>query len=197
MHKKITTTTVALGLAAATVLTTGSSASAHGYTTATASRQMHCAQGAVSGCGQIQWEPQSVEGPKGFPARGPADGRICAGGNTRFAELDNPRGGAWPTTQLSSGQSYTFTWRNTARHSTSTYQYYITRNGWNQNAPLTRAALEPAPFLTVNLGGRQPGATESHSGRIPGGKSGKHLILAVWNVADTGNAFYACSDVRF
>ncbi|MCX2968703.1 lytic polysaccharide monooxygenase auxiliary activity family 9 protein [Streptomyces sp. TRM70308] len=195
--RRLTSIAAALGIAAATVLTTAGSASAHGYSTSPASRQMHCAQGTVSGCGQIRWEPQSVEGPKGFPARGPADGTICAGGNARFGELDDPRGGNWPTTQLRSGQQTTFTWRNTARHSTSTYDYYITRDGWNPNRPLTRADLERAPFLSVNLGGRQPGATESHTGRLPGGKTGRHLILAVWNVADTGNAFYACSDVRF
>nr|WP_308404804.1 lytic polysaccharide monooxygenase [Streptomyces sp. XM4011] len=26
-------------------------------------------------------------------------------------------------------------------------------------------------------------------------RPGRHLILAVWDVADTGNAFYSCSDV--
>lgn len=32
---------------------------------------------------------------------------------------------------------------------------------------------------------------------MPTQKTGKHIILAVWNVADTTNAFYACSDVQF
>ncbi|UGY94288.1 lytic polysaccharide monooxygenase auxiliary activity family 9 protein [Streptomyces gobiensis] len=197
MRKNLTAAAVALGIASAAVFATGGSAAAHGYSTSPVSRQMHCAQGTVSNCGQIRWEPQSVEGPKGFPGAGPADGRICAGGNSRFAELDDPRGGSWPATQLRGGQGYTFTWRNTAPHRTTDYRYFITRNGYNPNRPLTRADLEPAPFLTVPMGGRQPGTTESHSGTIPSGKSGKHMILAVWNIYDTGNAFYACSDVRF
>lgn len=197
MRTRITAAAVAMGIAAATAVATGGSAAAHGYTTSTPSRQMHCAQGTVANCGGIQWEPQSVEGPKGFPGGGPSDGRICAGGNSRFSELDQPRNGSWPTAQLSSGANYTFSWRNTARHRTTDYRYYITKNGWNPNSTLTRADLEPAPFLTVPMGGRQPAATESHTGRLPSGKSGRHLILAVWNVYDTANAFYACSDVRF
>ncbi|MGW2849460.1 lytic polysaccharide monooxygenase, partial [Streptomyces sp. NPDC001274] len=40
------------------------------------------------------------------------------------------------------------------------------------------------------------GSTVTHSGVLPQ-KSGKHLILGVWTIADTGNAFYACSDVTF
>ncbi|MGO4752139.1 lytic polysaccharide monooxygenase, partial [Streptomyces sp. 2MCAF27] len=42
-----------------------------------------------------------------------------------------------------------------------------------------------------------PPSTLSHSGAIPSRKTGRHLILAVWTVADTSNAFYACSDVQF
>lgn len=197
MRKKLTAAAIALGIAGATAVATGGTASAHGYTTSPVSRQMHCNQGTVSNCGGIQWEPQSVEGPKGFPGGGPADGQICSGGNGRFGQLDDPRGGNWPTTQLSAGQNHTFSWKNTAMHRTTDYRYYITRNGWNQNRALTRADLEPAPFLTVSMGGRQPGTTESHTGRLPSGKSGDHVILAVWNVHDTANAFYACSDVRF
>ncbi|WP_175410826.1 lytic polysaccharide monooxygenase [Streptomyces sp. TRM64462] len=187
---------VALGVAGATLLATGTAGS-HGYTDAPISRQKLCANGTVTNCGSIQWEPQSVEGPKGFPARGPADGTICSGGNSRFAQLDDPRGGAWPATRLTAGQSYTFRWQFTAPHRTTDFRYYITRDGWDPNRPLTRAALELQPFLTVPYDGRQPPYTFTHQGTVPSGKSGRHLILAVWTVHDTGNAFYACSDVRF
>ncbi|MFR9725489.1 lytic polysaccharide monooxygenase [Streptomyces sp. MS19] len=196
MRKRITTAVAGVGMAMTMVLGTGGSAQAHGYTTSPTSRQLFCAQGAVSDCGSIIWEPQSVEGPKGFPQAGPADGTLCAGGNSRFSQLDNPRGGSWPTTRVSSGQRFTFNWTFTARHSTTDFRYYITRNGWNPNQPLTRAQLDTTPFLTVPLNGRQPGQTESHAGTLPS-RSGRHVILAVWNVADTGNAFYSCSDVQF
>ncbi|MBL1066896.1 lytic polysaccharide monooxygenase [Streptomyces sp. 7-21] len=197
MHRKITAAAAGAGLAMLSALATAGSAEAHGYTTSPTSRQAFCAQGAVSDCGEIVWEPQSVEGPKGFPSAGPADGAICSGGNSRFSQLDDPRGGAWPATDVSAGQSISFTWTFTASHSTSDFRYYLTNDSYDPSQPLTRADLEPEPFLTVSMDGAQPGETETHTGTLPAGKSGRHLVLAVWDIADTGNAFYACSDVQF
>ncbi|MFE3599308.1 lytic polysaccharide monooxygenase [Streptomyces sp. NPDC059096] len=195
MRKKMGAAVVGLVVTAVSLLATGS-ASSHGYTDSPISRQKLCANGTVANCGNIQWEPQSVEGPKGFPAAGPADGKICSGGNGQFAQLDDARGGSWPTTKLTSGQSHTFRWQFTARHATTDFRYYITKNGWNSSQPLTRAALDTQPFLTVPYNNQQPPATLSHSGTLPS-KSGRHVILAVWTIADTSNAFYACSDVQF
>ncbi|MFJ8753226.1 lytic polysaccharide monooxygenase [Streptomyces sp. NPDC102441] len=196
MRKRASAAVIGLAIAGVSMFAT-SSASSHGYTDSPISRQKLCAEGTVTGCGNIQWEPQSVEGPKGFPAAGPADGKICSGGNGGFAQLDDPRGGNWPATQVTAGQGYSFRWQFTARHSTSDFRYYITKNGWDSTKPLTRAALESQPFMTVPYGNQQPPATLTHQGTMPTQKSGKHVILAVWNVADTGNAFYACSDVKF
>lgn len=195
MRQRIGAAVVGLAVAGVSLLATGS-ASGHGYTESPISRQRLCAAGTVTNCGEIQWEPQSVEGPKGFPAAGPADGTICAGGNSRFAPLDDPRGGAWPTTRLTPGGSHTFRWRFTAPHATTDFRYYVTRNGWNPDQPLTRTALDPQPFLTIPYNGQRPPYTLTHTGTLPV-KSGRHLILAVWTVHDTGNAFYACSDVQF
>ncbi len=196
MRKKASAAVIGLAIAGVSVLAT-TSASSHGYTDSPISRQKLCANGTVTGCGNIQWEPQSVEGLKGFPAAGPADGKICSGGNGQFAQLDDPRGGNWLTTQVTGGQGYSFRWQFTARHSTSDFRYYITKDGWDSTKPLTRAALESQPFMTVPYGNKQPPTTLTHQGTIPTQKTGKHIILAVWNVADTANAFYACSDVKF
>ncbi|MEU3028248.1 lytic polysaccharide monooxygenase auxiliary activity family 9 protein [Streptomyces incarnatus] len=200
---RIKTRMSAVVLGAVTVgafaLSTGG-ASGHGYTDLPISRQKLCANGTVKGCGDIQYEPQSVEGPKGFPAGGPADGQLCNGGVDRFTQLSSPTtpsGAAWPTTQVTGGQSYTFRWQFTARHATTDFKYYVTKQGWNQNHPLSRSDLNLTPFLTVPYNGQQPPATLSHSGTLPTGLSGHHVILAVWTIADTGNAFYACSDVNF
>jgi chitin-binding protein len=197
MRRKLSAAVTGAGLALVSVLGTSGTAQAHGYSTAPTSRQAFCAQGAVTGCGAIVWEPQSVEGPKGFPQAGPPDGRICSGGNTRFAELDDPRGGTWPATRLAPGQGYTFRWTFTVQHRTTDFQYFITRNGYDAGQPLTRADLEPRPFMTVPMGGRQPAPAESHQGTVPTQKSGRHMIVAVWTIADTSNAFYACSDIQF
>ncbi|MEU9761199.1 lytic polysaccharide monooxygenase auxiliary activity family 9 protein [Streptomyces sp. NPDC047985] len=196
MRKRSSAAVVGLAIAGASLFAT-SSASSHGYTDNPISRQKLCANGTVTGCGNIQWEPQSVEGPKGFPAAGPADGEICSGGNSVFAQLDDPRGGNWPATKVTAGQEFSFRWQFTAPHATSDFRYYITKDGWDPTEPLTRADLEPQPFMTVPYGGNRPPATLTQHGTIPAQKNGKHIILSVWNVADTTNAFYACSDVQF
>lgn len=68
MRKKTKWYAAVLGLttAGAFVLSAGG-ASGHGYTDLPISRQKLCQNGTVTNCGDIQWEPQSVEGPKGFP----------------------------------------------------------------------------------------------------------------------------------
>ncbi|SFD54100.1 lytic polysaccharide monooxygenase [Streptomyces aidingensis] len=142
-------------------------AGAHGYVSSPPSRQAQCAAGVVD-CGQIQWEPQSVEGPKGL--------RSCSGGNAQFAELDDD-GKGWQVTPV--GSTTTFTWHLTARHATSNWQYFA-------------GGRLVAQF---DDGGARPGATVTH--RVDfGGLTGQQKVLAVWNIADTGNAFYACTDVR-
>ncbi|MFC7306527.1 lytic polysaccharide monooxygenase auxiliary activity family 9 protein [Streptomyces monticola] len=150
----------------ALTLSTGS-ASAHGYVNSPASRQAQCAQGTVS-CGDITYEPQSVEGPKGL--------KSCSAGISRFAELDDDSKG-WVATPV--GKSQAFTWTLTAAHATSTWEYYV---GGNKVAEF-------------DDGGAQPGSTVTHQVDF-GGASGKQKVLAVWNIADTANAFYACIDVN-
>ncbi|GAA3770456.1 lytic polysaccharide monooxygenase [Streptomyces phyllanthi] len=201
MRQKTKWYAAAVGLATtgALVLSSGG-ASGHGYTDLPVSRQKLCQNGTVTGCGDIQWEPQSVEGPKGFPSSGPADGQLCSGGVGRFGQLNSPTkpgGGAWPTTRVTGGQNYTFRWQFTAMHATTDFKYYVTKQGWNQNHALARSDLNLTPFFTVPYNGQRPPSTLSHTGRLPSGLSGHHVVLAVWTIADTGNAFYACSDVTF
>ncbi|MDA3642980.1 lytic polysaccharide monooxygenase [Saccharopolyspora indica] len=144
-----------------------STASAHGYINTPPSRQAQCAQGTVS-CGQIKWEPQSVEGPKGLTS--------CSGGNGRFSELDDDSKG-WQATRV--GNSVNFNWTITASHATTTWEYFIGGN---------RVAV-------FDDGGKRPPNSFSHNVNL-GGVSGKQKLLAVWNIADTGNAFYNCVDLQ-
>ena len=56
----------------------------HGYISSLFGRAFGCRTKANSGCGNVQYEPQSVEGPDRFPETGPADGAIAsAGAGTR------------------------------------------------------------------------------------------------------------------
>ncbi|MFB7470171.1 lytic polysaccharide monooxygenase [Kitasatospora sp. NPDC056184] len=172
-------------------------ANSHGFINLPPSRSALCGAGVVKNCGDIQWEPQSVEGPKGFPTRGPADGTICAGADARWAPLDNPRNGAWPTTKVTGGAQQTFTWEIEARHSTTNFRYFLTKQGYDPTQKITRASLDLTPFLTVPYNGRQPAAVTTHTGTLPTGRTGHHVVVAVWDVADTANAFYSCTDVLF
>ncbi|MEU1350662.1 lytic polysaccharide monooxygenase [Streptomyces sp. NPDC005786] len=142
-------------------------ASAHGYVSSPPSRQAQCAAGVVD-CGQIKYEPQSVEGPKGLQS--------CSGGHADYAELDD-NSKNWQVTPV--GSSADFSWHLTARHATSSWQYFV-------------GGTKVAQF---NDGGAQPGATVTH--RVDfGGITGRQKVLAVWNISDTANAFYACVDVQ-
>ena len=132
---------IAVGALALTVSTSVPLAYGHGWTNSPISRAKLCQQGAVQNCGAIQWEPQSVEGPKGFPAAGPADGVLCSAGLAQFHELDDQRGGAWPATQLQGGQGFTFTWHLTAPHSTADFSYYMTKQGWKSGMGPGRQSL--------------------------------------------------------
>ncbi len=141
--------------------------------------------------------PDGVEGPKGFPQRGPRDGEICAGADGRWAPLDDQRGGTgWPATTVAAGQPFSIVWQFTARHATTSFRYFLTKDGWDNTQPLTRAALDLTPFIQSNYSGRLPSNPTTHSGTLPQ-RHGRHIMLAVWDIADTGNAFYQCSDLDF
>lgn len=159
-----------LAVAATVVaLAFASPASAHGYVASPPSRQAMCASGRVANCGEIIYEPQSVEGPKGLHS--------CSGGNARFAELDDPSKD-WPATQV--GNTVTFTWTFTARHATLDFEYWI----------------GDTMIASFDGGGKQPPVGGvSHTVNL-GGRTGRLLVLAVWNIADTANAFYSCVDLQ-
>lgn len=144
-----------------------STASAHGYISSPPSRQAQCAAGVVE-CGPIKYEPQSVEGPKGLQS--------CSGGNADYAELNDDRKN-WQVTPV--GSSADFSWSLLARHATSNWQYFV---GGSKLAQFSG-------------GGVQPGPTVTH--RVDfGSLTGRQKVLAVWNISDTANAFYACIDVQ-
>ncbi len=167
MRRRITYPLATLGLVA-TSLAVPSAAQAHGYVSNPPSRQALCASGTVRDCGPIQFEPQSVEAPKGS--------QRCDGGVAQWSVLsDESRN--WPARNV--GSSVTFTWVLTARHRTADWQYFI--GG-------TRIA-------TFDGGNAQPDATVSHTidlGKFPG----RQRLLAVWNIGDTPMAFYNCVDLN-
>ncbi len=171
------------------------SAYPHGYVSSPESRSLLCKQGGNSNCGAIQYEPQSLEAPSGYPSAGPADGKIGSAGLAQFAELDEQTATRWTKRPMKSGLQ-NFSWTFTANHATRNWRYYITRADWNPNTKLSRASFESSPFCQVDGGGRQPPATATHSCNVPS-RSGYQIVLAVWEIADTSNSFYNLLDLQF
>lgn len=99
-------------------------------------------------CGDIKYEPQSVEGPKGLTS--------SSGGNSRFAERDSDSKG-WKVTPVS--RTTSFQWGLTARHATSTWQYFMRR----------------AEGRRIHDNGAQPGSTVTHQVNF-GGLAGKQKV---------------------
>ncbi|WP_445356089.1 lytic polysaccharide monooxygenase [Microbulbifer sp. EKSA008] len=146
-------------------------------------------------CGAVQWEPQSIEGNEGFPESGPADGQIASAGDSSWSELNEQSSDRWVKNYISSGWQ-TFKWRFTANHVTRDWKYYITKEGWNPNAVLTRDQFDLDPFCEVDGNYEQPAVNTTHECQVPE-REGYHVILAVWDVGDTVNAFYNVIDVEF
>lgn len=183
-----------LAVAAVMMFLTTETVSAHGYVDSPGSRAILCKNGQNSDCGAIIYEPQSLEAPKGFPATGPADGKI-ASANGAFPKLDEQSATRWAKVNISPGQN-TFNWKLTAAHATTSWKYYITKPNWDPNAPLTRNSFDLTPFCSVDYGGVRPPFTYSDTCNVPQ-RTGYHVILAVWEIADTANAFYNVIDVNF
>jgi predicted carbohydrate-binding protein with CBM5 and CBM33 domain len=169
MKRRFTLPALTVAAVTGSMFVAVSPASAHGYISSPPSRQANCASGAVSGCGDIVYEPQSVEQPKGSTQ--------CNGGGSRFTVL-NDNSKSWPAASV--GSSVTFNWVITARHRTATWEYYIGNK----------------LVASFNDNGAQPGATKSHTVNFAG-YSGRQTVLARWNISDTINAFYSCVDVNF
>ena len=146
-------------------------------------------------CGDIQYEPQSVEGFDGFPEGGPADGYIASAEILMARNLDEQTSERWQKRPIEAG-SQEFEWTFRANHIAAGFKYYITKEGWDQNSPLARSAFDLNPFCEVDAHGEMTQNTATHTCNVPD-REGYHVILAVWDVGDTDKAFYNAIDVVF
>lgn len=164
---RVTTSSLGvIGLTLVGLFAVPQTASAHGWISDPPSRPDLCYTGSVDfECGPIKWEPQSVEAAKGSMQ--------CSGGG-RFSELDN-ESLPWPRQTI--GSTVDITWTIQANHSTSTWEYYV----------------DGQLHTVIDDGGALPPFTLTHT--LTDLPAGDHKILAVWNIADTPNAFYNCIDV--
>ncbi|MEU9617115.1 lytic polysaccharide monooxygenase [Streptomyces sp. NPDC048209] len=148
-----------------------------------------------TGAGAAALEPQGIEGPKGFPAGGPPDGQIASAGNPQFTELNAQTATRWSRVDAKAGD-LTVSWKIIAPVRTAGFAYFITRNGWNPDRPLTRGAFEVKPLLVDDkVNGTVPSGTVTHHVTVPSDRSGYHVILGIWESADTQTAIYQVIDM--
>ena len=169
-------------------------ANAHGYLQDPPSRDILCKQKQNTGCDSVDWPPSAGEFAQGFPSDGPADGKLIGG--HIFPVLDEQSANRWHRVPLDKHE-IEFKWLYTAAHVTKRWEYFITRRDWNPNAALERASFESTPFCSVDGGGKKADdpSHPKHTCAIPADRLGHHIILGVWTVGDTSNAFYKAVDV--
>lgn len=184
---------------AVSALLISSGALAHGYIEAPQSRAYKChltKDANNPNCGQARYEPQSIEQRSGFPGGPlPLDGKLASGGIPSFSPLDRQSSNVWEKNVIKPGMN-DFTWHHTAQHKTTNWRYYITKQNWDQNQPLTRDAFESTPFCQVDGQGEAPPILVTHQCDVPQ-HTGYQVIYGVWEIADTINSFYQVIDVNF
>jgi predicted carbohydrate-binding protein with CBM5 and CBM33 domain len=183
------------------------SAGAHGAPTSPVSRAAECGgEGTKTGSAACkaalakspdlptQWDNLRVAGVDGRDRQLIPDGELCSGGKPGFAGLDLPRDD-WPTTTLTPGAEFTFTYRGTIPHAGS-FRLYATKPGFAPSKPLTWADLAAKPFADVT----DPPFTDgsySFDAKLPTGLTGRHLIYTIWQNSSSSDTYYSCSDVLF
>ncbi|MFB8509529.1 lytic polysaccharide monooxygenase [Enterococcus durans] len=170
----------------------GTSGFAHGYVTSPGSRAYFgtAAAGNLNqNVGRAQWKPQSIEAPKNTFI----DGKLASAGVTGFEPLDEQTATRWHKSVINPG-NLTISWNLTAQHRTSTWDYYITKTGWNPNASLKISDFEL--IARIDDKATVPPKIVNQTITIPQDRKGYHVILAVWNISDTTNAFYQAIDVN-
>ncbi|OJG27690.1 hypothetical protein RU98_GL002393 [Enterococcus caccae] len=195
---------------------TSQDASAHGYISSPPSRAYYGAlekntigyQAAQQKYGAVINEPQSLETGKGFSkdfginlyswetgasGNGPADGKIVSANDALGSQISVQKDNYWKMNDINSGK-LNITWHYTATHATSRWTYYITKNGWNPNSPIKRSDLQL--ISNVPFTGAQANTNLTHTVDIPADHKGYHVILGVWDVSNTGAAFYQAVDVN-
>lgn len=183
----------------------------HGYVSSPASRASLCQLRVNQNCGSIVYEPQSVEGPKGFPysPRSPPDGTIASGNNKRFKKLNDYGKNRWTNVDFPRLSCYNEThvyfnlsWYLTAPHSTDSIRTFVSNENYDTARPLSRSQLDLSPLCTFKFHGEYPPrnlilmCTMSKGKLEELKKRNELLLLSVWDIADTVNAFYQVVDLE-
>ncbi|TMR29673.1 lytic polysaccharide monooxygenase [Nonomuraea zeae] len=141
-----------------------------------------------------EWDNLRVANVAGRDRAVIPDGKLCSGGLPGFRGLDLARAD-WPATTLKPGARHTFKYRGTIAHR-GAFRLYVTKPGYDPAKPLKWADLERKPFVKVTDPKLVDGSY-TFTGRLPSGRTGRHLIYTIWQNSDTPDTYYSCSDVIF
>ncbi|MCK2213768.1 lytic polysaccharide monooxygenase [Actinomadura sp. ATCC 31491] len=202
MRHRITSTAAGLTLSSALI---AAPAMAHGALESPLSRAAACGgtkppaacRAAAAVKGSVLpggWDDLRIAGVAGRDRQVVPDGKLCSGGLPGFRGFDLPRDD-WPATKLRPGARFTFRYRGTIPHK-GTFRLYVTKPGYDPAKPLRWSSLEREPFLTVTDPKLADGSYV-FKGRLPTGRTGRHLIYTIWQNSDTPDTYYSCSDVVF
>ncbi|GIF02169.1 lytic polysaccharide monooxygenase auxiliary activity family 9 protein [Paractinoplanes rishiriensis] len=130
------------------------------------------------------------------------DGSLCGGGDSTYAALDVP--GYWRARDVNN--TFTWTMHDQARHGAAYIHLYVTRQGFDPTKQkLTWNDLElvkdTGPFPDSGWPTRPGdpilnGVDYSFQISAPG-RTGRHIVYAVWRAGHADQNYYMCSDVRF
>lgn len=155
-------------------------------------RSAACAAAIAAGFDRAEWDNIRLPDVAGRDRERVPDGRLCSAGIAAYRGLDLPRGD-WPATRLDAGDRLTLAYRATIPHQ-GTFRLYLTRSGYLPSAPLTWADLDARPFATVTNPALRDGAYRI-AGRLPQGRTGRHVLYTVWQNSNTPDTYYSCSDL--
>lgn len=207
--KSLSLCLLALGVTGLTMFSGSSEASAHGYVNQPASRVVNAkANGFGWGPGEISSHPEIISTPQGVEAAtadldsGKLNGKLASAGLDVYSPLNEQTSSRWVKNPMSTGEN-NFNWHHTAVHKTNRYRYYMTKQGWNQNEPLTLKNMDLIKVIGQPIGedfpkgeGFTPAVDETQQVNIPSDRSGYHVVYAVWDINDTINSFYQAIDVN-
>ena len=138
-----------------------------------------------------EWDNIRIANVRGRDRETIPSGKLCSAGLRDYAGLDLARPD-WPNTALKTSQTE-ITYRATIPHK-GTFRLYLTKDGYRPSAPLQWADLEETPFLTATDPPLENGAYVL-SGKLPAGKTGRHVLYTIWQNSDTPDTYYSCSDI--
>jgi chitin-binding protein len=116
-------------------------------------------------------------------------------GNARFNKLNEQSLNCWPKTNVQA-VPFAISWHHEANHATTNWQYFLTKQDWNPNAPLSRSLFDDQPFYTAPGFGNLLPDEVTHNFNLSA-RTGYQVILAVWTISDTGNTFYNMNNVLY